>query len=219
VPLLDEVLTLRGEEPQSRRDLALALSRQPAPDYRRAVDLLWDVVSTTWDGRFPEIETIALHELNDVLARMPTGERLQLLPELARLGIDNRLLDAVAVDLRVVLSWDADNVDIDLWVIDPTGAVAIYSAPRTPTGGHLSRDFTQGYGPEVFTIRRALPGTYVVKAHYFGNHQQKLTGAVTAQVEFLTQFDSGNSKRQATTRRLEGDKEEIEVGRFTVGAQ
>jgi Ca-activated chloride channel homolog len=186
VPLFEEAFKLRGEEPQSRRDLALALSRQTKPDYGRAVSLLWEVVSRSWDGRFPEIQTLALHELNDVLARAPADQRKKLDLQLDTLHVDKRLLDPIAVDLRVVLSWDADNTDIDLWVIDPTGEIAIYNQPRTKTGGHMSRDFTGGYGPEVFTIRRALPGTYVVKAHFYGNRQQKLTGAVTVQAEFLT---------------------------------
>jgi hypothetical protein len=71
----------------------------------------------------------------------------------------------------------------------------------------------------VFTIRRALPGTYVVKAHYYGDRQQKLTGAATVQAEFLTDFDTGDSKRQAVTRRLEGDEDVIEIGRFSVGLE
>lgn len=214
VPLFEEALKLRGEEPQSRRDLALALSRAAQPDWPRAVALLWEVVSRPWDGRFPDIELIALHELNDVLARMPETARSAL--DLNALAIPEDLLKPIAVDLRVVLSWDADNTDIDLWVIDPTGETAIYSHPQTTTGGQVSRDFTGGYGPEVYTIKRALPGTYIVKTHYFGDRQQKLTGAVTVQLEFLTKFNSGDSARQAVTRRLEGDNAQIEIGRFKV---
>lgn len=219
VPLFEQALKLRGEEPQSRRDLALALSRRPDADYARAVSLLWEVVDRRWDGRFPEIETIALHELNDVIARAPQRLRATLDALTRKLGIDARLLDAVPVDLRVVLSWDADNTDIDLWVIDPTGEATSYQAPRSRTGGRISRDFTGGYGPEVFTIRRALPGTYVVKTHYFSNRQQMLTGPATLQLEFLTRFDTGDSKRQAVTRRLENVNGDIEIGRFTVGAE
>jgi Ca-activated chloride channel family protein len=218
VPLFEQALHLRGEEPQSYRDLGLALSRQPTPDYARASQLLWHVVDHTWDARFPEVETIALHELNDVLMRAPASERTTLANQLAHEGASDDMLTPLPVQLRVALTWDADNTDVDLWVIDPTGEVAIYSHNRTQIGGHLSRDFTQGYGPEVYTIRRPIPGTYIVKAHYFGNHQQKLAGDVTVQAEFLTQFDTGESKRMATTRRLEDQKELIEIGRFQVGA-
>ncbi|MDC8011645.1 VIT domain-containing protein [Tahibacter soli] len=219
VPLFEQALKLRGEEPQSRRDLALALSRRPDADYARAVALLWEVIDRRWDGRFPDIETIALHELNDVIARAPRSQRAALDALTNKLGIDARLLEAVPVDLRVVLSWDADNTDIDLWVIDPTGEATSYQSPRSRTGGRISRDFTGGYGPEVFTIRRALPGTYVVKTHYFSNRQQTLTGPATLQLEFLTRFDTGDSKRKAVTRRLENVNGDIEIGRFTVGAE
>lgn len=212
IPLFETALKLRGEEPQSRRDLALALSRAAQPDYPRAIGLLWEVVSRPWDGRFPEIGVIALHELNDILARMPAAASAAL--DLAALGVEPAFVEQIPVDLRVVLSWDADNTDIDLWVIDPTGEVAIYSHPQTRSGGQMSRDFTGGYGPEVYTISRAIPGTYIVKAHYFGDRVQKLTGAVTVQVEFLTDFSRPGSSRQAVTRRLEGDDATMEVGRF-----
>jgi len=216
VPLFEDALKLRGEEPQSYRDLGLALARQETPDFARAAQLLWKVVSSEWDGRFPEVQLIALHELNDVLARAPQADRTRLVADLQQRGADEHLLDHQPVDLRVVLTWDADNTDIDLWVIDPTGETAIYSKPRTSTGGRVSRDFTGGYGPEVFTIRRPIPGTYTVKANFYGSRQQKVTGDVTVQVEFFTQFDSGDNKREAVTRRLENKKDLIEVGRFVV---
>ena len=217
VPLFEQVLVLRGEEPQSRRDLALALSRQPQPDSARAVTLLWEVASRSWDARFPELDVIAVHELNDVIVRAPAAEQAALAAVTQKLSIDKELLLPLPVELRVVLSWDSDNTDIDLWVIDPSGEKVFYSHPRSLSGGHLSRDFTGGYGPEVFTIRRALPGTYIVKTNYFSNRQQKLTGAVTVQLEFLTAFDSGQGRREAVTRRLENVNGEIEIGRFTVG--
>lgn len=219
VPLFEQALQLRGEEPQSRRDLALALSRRAQPDYARAVRLLAEIVDRSWDSRFPEIETIALHEIGDVLARAPAAQRPELDALLAPMGIDTALLQPLPVDLRVVLGWDADNVDIDLWVIDPLGEVAIFRSPRTTSGGYLSRDFTGGYGPEVFTIRRPIPGTYVVKTHYYANHAQKVLGPVTVQLEFQTHFADSASRREAVTRRLDSANGEIEIGRFTVGAE
>ena len=210
VPLFEEVLKMRGEEPQSRRDLALSLSRMEKPDWQRAASLLWEVVKKNWDGRFPGIEIIALHELNDVIARSGKGG-----VNAEQAGIEKRFLDAVPVDLRVVLTWDADNTDIDLWVTDPAGETCIFNHNRTQTGGRISNDFTQGYGPEVFTITRALPGTYTVRVNYYGNRQQKYSGSTTLQIEFQTAFDQKGSKRQAVTRRLTDTREVIEVGKFT----
>ncbi len=213
VPQFEIALAHRPEEPQSYRDLALALARSPNPDAARAVNLLWQVASGQWDGRFPDVELIALHELNDVLVNTASNVRM----DLQSLGIDQRFLDPVAVGLRVVLSWDADNTDIDLWVVDPSGEKAVYSNPQTRYGGRLSRDFTGGYGPEVFTVRRPLPGTYVVHANYFGDRRQSLTGPVTIQLEFQTRFGSAGSQRVSVTRRVEGGAETLEIGRFKVG--
>jgi hypothetical protein len=214
VPQFEHALAQRPEEPQSWRDLALALARQPVPDRRRAIELLWTVATRDWHGRFPDIELIALHEMNDVLAQAQADEIA-----LSDAGIDPRFLDPVAVGLRVVLTWDADNTDIDLWVIDPSGDKAVYSQPRTRTGGHISRDFTQGYGPEVYTIRRPLPGTYIVLVNYFGDRRQSLTGPVTLQLEFQTRFGSAGGERVAVTRRLGEGGQTIEIGRFEVGRE
>lgn len=212
VPLLETVLEMRGEEPQSRRDLAIALTRMKNPDPVRAAGLLWDVIRKADQGRFEGVEIIALHELNDLYSRLPADYQRKV----SELGIEKRFLNqSVPVDLRVVLSWDADATDIDLWVTDPTGETCIYSRNRTKTGGHMSRDFTQGYGPEVFTIRRALPGTYTVQANYYGNRQQKFAGATTVQLEFQTAFGQPQAQREAITRRLKDDKEVIDVGKFT----
>lgn len=214
VPLFEEVLKMRGEEPQSRRDLALCLSRRENPDLARAATLMWEVVKRKWDGRFNGIDVIVLHELNDLLQRAPKEGTKELRPDVEAIGIQKRFIDDVPVDLRVALTWDADNTDIDLWVIDPTGEVCIYNHNQTRTGGAMSNDFTGGYGPEIFTIGRALPGTYTVKVNYYGNRQQKLAGATTVQVEFQTSFDRPGTKYQSVTRRLKDNKEVIEVGKF-----
>jgi Ca-activated chloride channel family protein len=208
----EEALRQRPEEPQSYRDLALALARSPQRDVARAIALLWQVASGEWHGRFPGIEVIALHELNDVLATAPDRAGVKL----DALQIPPELIEPLAVGLRVAMTWDADNTDIDLWVTDPTGTRVYYGDARSPSGGHVSRDFTQGYGPEVYTIRRPLPGTYRVQAHYFGDRRQSLTGPVTVQLEFQTNFGAAGSTRAAVTRRLEEGSQDIEIGSFTV---
>ncbi len=208
---LEDALAQRPEEPQSYRDLALVLAALPQPETARAAQLLWQVVERDWHGRFPDIDLIALHELGALVAASNDP------PDLTALGIPAELLAALPVGLRVVMTWDADNTDIDLWVIDPTGEAVYYSHNRGRSGGHISRDFTQGYGPEVFTIARPLPGTYRVQAHYFGDRRQSLTGPVTVQLTFQTGFGTKQLQTQATTRRLETGKQRIDIGAFRVG--
>lgn len=204
-------LQQRPEEPQSHRDLALAYARLPTPERARAARLLWTVATRDWDGRFPDIELIALHELNGLLAEADSAA-----PTAETLGIDPRFLDPLPVGLRVVLTWDANDTDIDLWVVDPAGERTYYSAPQSRSGGQLSRDFTGGYGPEVYTIRRPLPGTYRVLVNYFGDFRQTLTGPVTLQLAFQTGFNTAAIRETAVTVRLGDARETQEIGSFRV---
>jgi len=210
--LFEQVLRLRPEEPQSFRDLALALARRgqvrnSAPDGRRALELLAQVVNKQWE-RFDEIEVIALMELNaqwsDFTRRFPA--------EKVRFPVDERLEKLLDLDLRIVLTWDADMTDIDLHVVEPSGERAFYGHNRTTIGGLVSRDFTQGYGPEEYCLRRATHGTYKIEANYFGSQAARLMGPVTVQAEIITHFGRPNEKRKSLTLRLVDQKETVAVG-------
>jgi Ca-activated chloride channel homolog len=121
------------------------------------------------------------------------------------------------LDLRVVLTWDADNTDIDLWVTDPSGERAYYAHRLTRQGGRMSPDFRQGYGPEEFSLRRAMPGEYLVEANFYGNSQQIIAGATTIQLQFVTGFATHEARDQRITLRLRDTREVVTVGRFTIG--
>jgi tetratricopeptide (TPR) repeat protein len=210
--LFEEILKLRPEEPQSVRDLALALARRSESthsraDALRAMELLAKVVNNHWD-RFDEIEVIALMELNALWADFT--RRFSADP--ARFPADARLQKLLDLDTRIVLTWDADMTDIDLHVIEPSGERAYYGHNRTTIGGLVSRDFTQGYGPEEYCLRRAMHGTYKVEVNYYGSQAAQLMGPVTVQAEVITNFGRPNEKRKSLTLRLEEKKETIAVG-------
>ncbi|MBW2734848.1 MAG: hypothetical protein JRH20_20875 [Deltaproteobacteria bacterium] len=172
--LFDAVRRLRPEEPQSFRDLALVLerradktrakrqrgARQAAKnDYKRALELLAKVVMQRWQ-RFNEIEVIALTELNNIL---PKARRVGL----QQIPVDPRLVKHLNMDVRIVMTWDADNTDMDLHVVEPSNEKAYYGHNRTRIGGLVSRDFTRGYGPEVYAVRRAMRGRYKIRTKFY----------------------------------------------------
>ncbi len=216
--VLEKVLRLRPEEPQSRRDLALVLAdraeAQDRPaDVARAVDLLWEVGRASWT-RFPEIEVVALMELNRVLAR---AERRGWRQVAAAERVDPRLRKLLDVDLRVSLAWDADLTDVDLHVFEPDGDHAFFGHRETRMGGLVSHDITQGYGPEEYVVRRALPGAYALKVHYYGSGQQTLVGPATMVATVYTNWGRPDEKRQILTLRLDSPREMEEVGVVQVG--
>jgi hypothetical protein len=206
-PVFERVLEIRSEEPQSRRDLALVCAE--LGEAQRAVDLLWEVVATPWHDRFPEIELIALSELNAIAARSKSKVDLD--------AVDPRLRRNLFCGLRVIVTWDADNSDIDLWIDDPSGERCVYNHPRTAQGGRMSRDFTQGYGPEEFLLRLPDPGTYRIRLNYYGDRRQTALGPITAQVRVITAFGMQEENEKRYTVRLADARDTIEIGSVVVG--
>lgn len=207
-----KVLDHRPEEPQSYRDLALALqqgvilnqSTNPTADYQEAITLLYNVITSPWD-RFQGIEVTVLMEIN------------QLIPFLFKHDIDysfidEKLIDLLDVDIRIVLGWDSDMTDIDLWVIEPSGEKVTYSDTLSGVGGLFYQDFTGGYGPEEYLIHRAPIGDYTVKVHFYGNNSPELSGATTLYVDVFTNYGRANQQKQTMSLRLEDADEEYLVG-------
>jgi hypothetical protein len=225
--LFDKVRRLRPEEPQSLRDLALAhaaradagragaaqVAANQATEYMEAVELLNEIVVGEWDGRFPNVEVLALLEINRILAVLERGNALPA----AGHPVDPRLVKLLDADLRIVLTWDTDQTDMDLWVVEPTGEKCFYSHALTGIGGHLSRDFTGGYGPEEYAVRRARPGRYAVKANYYGSNEQRLAGPTTVQATIITNFGRPQEERRRVTLRLEEAREVVDVGEVSFG--
>ncbi|MDN3919635.1 VIT domain-containing protein [Roseateles violae] len=211
LPVLQRVLALAPDEPQSWRDLALA--QRSAGAYQRAVDNLWHIVTQPWQGRFPGIEVIALSELNAIVAEARNkGQALNTE------AIPATLLQNLPVAMRTVLSWDADNTDIDLWVTDPNGERAYYGRQLTYQGGLMSRDFTGGYGPEEFSLRDPKPGTYKVQAQFYGHRQQIVAPSTTLMLQFISGFGTPQEKQQSVILRLSGREQIVDVGEFEVKA-
>jgi len=203
--IFEEVLKMRPEEPQSYRDLALVLGRMGT--YERAISLLWDVVAKKrWDGRFREIEVMALEEMNNLVAKAKAAGVKEFK------GIDTRFVAPMEMDLRIVMTWDADMTDMDLWVSEPSGEKAYYGYNRTGIGGLVSCDYTQGYGPEEYLLKKAMKGMYTIQTNFFGSSAQTLSGAVTLQVDVFTNYGRPNEKRRSITMRLTERKETFTVG-------
>ena len=118
------------------------------------------------------------------------------------------------VNIRVVLNWDADDTDIDLWVSEPDGEKCMYSYQNTRNGGRISNDFTQGYGPEEYLIRKAPKGTYFVQTHYYGNHRPILSGKAILTVQIFQNYGTPYEVRKVVTRRLGKVDEEIDLATF-----
>ena len=205
VPVFEKLVALKGEVPQFSRDLGMAYYL--SGNAQKAVDTLYSLAYKNWDARFEQVQQIALNDMNAIIAECKRNKTKLDLSE-----IDKKLIENFDVDVRIILTWNTDDCDVDLWVTDSDGEKCFYGNRITKNGGRLSRDFTQGYGPEEFCIKTAPKGKLKIEANYFGNHQQKLLQPVTVQAEVYTNFGRANQKREVLTLQLDEVK-----GTFLVG--
>ena len=120
------------------------------------------------------------------------------------------------VGLRIVLAWDADETDIDLHVLEPNGEEAYYGHRRTAEGGFVSEDVTTGYGPEEYLAKDLQRGVYKVLTNYFASHQTTLTGATTVQATVYTNWGQTDEKMQILTLRLDKPKDKVLIGEIAL---
>ena len=231
--LFEKGIVLRPEFPQTKRDLALLLTYQAelAMGHQRpeeagsalldALTLLAEVIREPWgdlpkpfavhylqDDRFEGISTIALEEFNWVL------QKLRQIPQFKNTPvpeIDSALLSPVEADIRVTVSWDDPTADVDLWVYEPSGALVDWKHTRSAIGGYFSVDLTAGLGPESYSLKKAMPGPYIVGVHYFGSDSWGTIGPATCQLTVFTNFGRPNETKTVHTVRLQNQDDTIEV--------
>lgn len=196
LPYFRKILEWRPMEPQSYRDYGLCL--QDGGYYQQALDTLTLALTRNYSGDvrglYPGIEEMLVTEINQLIALH--GKSLNLL------NVPKELILSMPVDLRVVLNWNMNDSDMDLWVTDPNGEKAYYGHKNTQISGRLSNDFTRGYGPEQFMLKRGVKGTYKVELNYFGDRIQKVVGPVTVSAEIYTHYGSPNQERRIVTLQL-----------------
>lgn len=202
-----KVLELRPEEPQSYRDLALAYEQ--IGEIKKSYDLLYklydgQLLQKDENGRFTGIERIAYVELARLTSKY--AKELKLTKD------EQQTFITMPVDVRIVIDWNHNDTDIDLWVFDPRGEKAYYQNKRTQIGGRMSNDLTQGYGPEEFMLKDAMKGSYNIYVNHLANSVQKISGPTILKVTIYSNYGKKNEKKKITIVRLDKKEGELEVG-------
>lgn len=224
---LRRVLRLRNEDSQSHRDVALVASELARAAYARgdktasaryarlAARTYKETALTPWDRRPMAIALFAVEEHN-VLKAWVEAQSWDEPIEIPYLG--ERLKGVPDCDLRITLAWDADETDVDIHVTEPSGEEAYYAHRLTSSGGRVSEDITDGYGPELYEIRRAREGVYNIRAHYFASHQQTVFGPATCTLTVYCDWGRPNQTQTITSMRLDREREMIPVGTASYGS-
>ncbi len=129
--------------------------------------------------------------------------------------VDSDFLATQLYDIRVMLSWSNNMTDLDLHVIEPSGNVVYYRNPNSDIGGKLPYDNTSGFGPEVYLLKNAVNGTYMVEAEYYSNGSVEAFGPVTLVFDLYINYGKKNEQHKTTSVRLNTEKQRIKIGSFT----
>ena len=105
---------------------------------------------------------------------------------------------------------------MDLWVTDATGEKCYYSNKLTKSGGHLSRDVTQGYGPKNTSCARQFP-VPTESRRTITEPIRKNAGARYPYAEVYTDYGRPEETRKTSVFRLDGRKQVVHVGDVTYG--
>ncbi|WP_448702398.1 VIT domain-containing protein [Mucilaginibacter sp. AW1-3] len=185
-----KVTELRPMDPQSFRDYGLAL--EDAGEHQKALDVLYAAMTKSYttesDRLYDGIQEVFLPEINRIITLHKAKLNLTAIPK--------TIIKALPVDIRIVMDWNKNNTDIDLWVTDPNGEKCFYSHNRTEIGGRISHDMTQGFGPEQFMLKKAISGTYKIEINYYGDRQVTIGGPTTIMAEMFTHYGTPEERKE-----------------------
>jgi hypothetical protein len=204
--LLRRVAASRPYEPQTYRALAKVLAEMDKADLAMAY---YEVgLAGKWHGRFGEFRKILGMDylrflrrvVNDPAARPP----LVSVPDFAaaRLETVAKEFDTTkgrGADLMVTITWNTDSTDIDLHVKEPTGEECYYKHRDTRIGGHITKDVTQGYGPEMYTLAKAVPGRYRIRAKFYASNRNRASARTKV---YATVYENWGRPTERVTRKV-----------------
>lgn len=164
------------------------------------------------DGRFDRPFVFPAGS-NNVEVRSPDGQQTR------RVQFYNQGSGETPAKLRVLLSWDSDNTDLDLHLVTPDGGHVWYGERALANGAALDVDVTTGYGPEMIASPTPLKGQYLVYVNYFGGgYDGEGSAAVdltTAQITLISAEGTPNEKQESFLVPMRAPGELTLVKRFS----
>lgn len=205
VTLAARALVAAPDEPVHYLLLADELARTPSPHAppsataaATAGRLLLAVVLRRWHARYDLLELVALMAFVELASRVAAVDdgagRLRALLAATRreratlaAAAPFALTPALPMRLRIVVTWDAPDTDVELVVVEPDGARVDALSPLGPhTRAHQSRDVAAGCGPVEYVATAALTGRYRVAVALVHRDRRVLLPAVSVRVRVTT---------------------------------
>ncbi len=209
----------RPYEPQTYRDMAGVLASIGMVD----LALVYYEVGLTgkWDSRFGEFRRIHGLDYLRFLRQIESGKLKTSVPDYAkaRLGTIAAEFDPGKVDLLVSITWNTDNTDVDLHVLEPSGEDCYYGHRKTRIGGYLTTDVTRGFGPEMYILPKAPSGTYNIRVKYFASDTNRKSARTKVSATVIEGWGSKHEKITRRTATLKLGQEMHDIMKVSIGGQ
>lgn len=118
------------------------------------------------------------------------------------------------VAMKIVLVWDSNGTDMDLWVLGPDGEKIFYANKTGKAGGQLDIDVTTGYGPETFTCKTPQAGTWQIQVQNYSPGNAPLT---TMRVDLILFEGTDREERRSWNITSFRQSEVVNVTSFIIG--
>ena len=214
--LLQRAAAARPYEPQTYQAMARCLTelgnRELATLYFEAA------LSGRWDERFGEFRKIVGVEYQRLLRQIIDDRKESTLRQFAQTRLKSLPSDdnLSGTDVVVTVMWNTDRTDVDLHVVEPTGETCSYENTETEIGGVITRDVTGGYGPEMYTLRKAPTGSYEVKINYFGSDANRSSTRTKVYLTIYKGFGTKDERVVTKTVQLSNESETRSVAKLKI---
>eukprot|EP01126_Amoeba_proteus_P001804 TRINITY_DN10551_c0_g1_i2.p1 TRINITY_DN10551_c0_g1~~TRINITY_DN10551_c0_g1_i2.p1 ORF type:complete len:195 (+),score=44.42 TRINITY_DN10551_c0_g1_i2:108-692(+) len=193
------------------------MKRKNPEDVQKALSLLVKVIQGEWDIRFTQLEVIGLSDLHGMCTGLEWYRDVVVNTDVYKMLMhyDLPINIILGLDLRIVLTWDMDMTDLELHVTEPNGEHCHSFYNHTINGGMLTKDMGCGLGPEVYLIRKAIPGDYRVEVKLFSSRGKTVLRPVTAMVRIYINYGKKNTEEYLTLNFLKEEKQVVHVATVT----
>lgn len=210
--------SLRPYEPQSYTYLAKLAHQLGNNDLAL---IYFEVgLASQWSNRFGDYELIHKIDYANFLRKssMQMSSKDFYSLDYAKLKLSNlsKEINLQGSDLIVAISWNTDRTDIDLHIVEPSGEECYYSHNKTRSGGFITRDVTQGFGPEMYVNKKAPKGKYDLLVNYYSSDQNKLGLKTKVMVRTIRNWGTDEEVETIKTVSLNDQKQKQRIARIKI---
>eukprot|EP01130_Rhizamoeba_saxonica_P009822 TRINITY_DN4009_c0_g1_i3.p1 TRINITY_DN4009_c0_g1~~TRINITY_DN4009_c0_g1_i3.p1 ORF type:complete len:232 (+),score=37.29 TRINITY_DN4009_c0_g1_i3:90-698(+) len=184
------------ENPLYAFEYCLALMRTNCGT--KVLEILVDILSQTWDIRFKlgYLNILVLEELNNIIRKLDDYGYIDYIQRKNKCLLP--LNTCMKLDIRVILLWDHELVDIELVVTEPSGNKCTFLQNTSNIGGYLCSSCK--YGPSYYQLKEAQKGEYIFEAQMFSSEFEiTIDNPVSVKMYITTCFGSEEELTDITT--------------------